>query len=392
MNLTRANKVNIYCYALYGLYATITLSIVGYGVYFLESFGFSYMEIGMTTGIAALISSIIQPLIGRLADIRQYSWKNILIILVVIMLMSSLAIFIVPDSYIIFLFGLIVITLGCVYPFLNAGVFYYESHGIKTNFGVSRGFGSLTYTVVAALLGFMLSKSNVMIINWYSVVACFIMLLVVSSLPYYGSIQSEENKTKKGKRNVLLKYPMFALIFISVTLFMIFHNVYMSYMISIFENVGGNITDVAIANSLGAFLELPTMFLFYKLLERFSAKQLVIIASICYVVRSLMIYAATDPMGIYLSLILHMVTFAIIIPACVHVTDEIMSEEDKYEGQAFAGATLTIGVIFANLLGGNILQLYGVNVLLIILVAITVIGCLFALATLFFREDKNNTI
>lgn len=391
-NLTETNKINIYYYALYALYAIVTLSIVGYGVFFLENLGFSYVEIGMTTAISAVISSVIQPLIGRLADIKQYSWKNILIVLTVIMLISALAIFFVPNNLIIFLFGLIVIVLGCIYPFLNAGIFYYEAHGIKTNFGVSRGFGSLSYTIAAAVVGYVLTKNNVMVINLVTVMASVVLLLVVCLLPYYGSTTAAaiKNKSKKFKNNVLFKYPVFTLIFISVSLFMIFHNIYMSYMISIFKNVGGGISDVAVANSVGALLEIPIMFLFYKLLERFSAKQLIIIASICYVVRALMIFFAKDPMGIYLSLILHMFTFGIIIPACVHLTDEVMAEEDKYEGQAFMGATLTIGVIFANIIGGNVLQFYDVNMLLVILVIITVLGCLFSMSTLLFKKNSGS--
>lgn len=81
-----------------------------------------------------------------------------------------------------------------------------------------------------------------------------------------------------------------------------------------------------------------------------------------------------------------MFTFAIIIPASVHITDELMAEEDKYEGQAFMGATLTIGVIFANVLGDNVLQFYDVNMLLVLLVIITVMGCASALATFLFDD------
>lgn len=383
------NKINIYCYSLFALYAVITLTVFGYGVYFLEELGYSYVSIGMTIGISALISSIVQPLIGRFADVRHYSFKGILIALTVVMLASSLAIFVAPKALLILLFGLMVVVSGCMYPFINHAVFYYENHGIPTNFGVSRGFGSLTYMIFASVVGFMLVDNNVMIINWYSVAASIIMLVVLYSLPYYGHDGGNVKKKSTGfKNNVLIKYPVFTVMFISVTLFMIFHNIFMGYMINIFENVGGNITDVANANSIAAFLEIPTMFLFAKLLKRVSAKKLVIIASLFYVARSIIVLTANDTTGIYISLILHMFSFAIIIPACVHFTDEIMSDEDKYEGQAFTGATLTIGVIFANFLGGNILQLYDVNLLLVVLVVISVIGCLFAMSSLLFKTKK----
>ena len=138
MFLTKVNKINVYFWILYAIYAIFTLEILGFGVYFLHNLGFAYVEIGLAIGISALVSTIVQPLIGRIADIRQYSWKNILIVLSILMIISSLGIFVVPNYLIIFLFSLIVITTGCIYPFLNTAVFYYENYGIEilTNRGM----------------------------------------------------------------------------------------------------------------------------------------------------------------------------------------------------------------------------------------------------------------
>ncbi len=383
MFLNNSNRINISCWALFILYALLTLTLLGYGVYFLKNLGFQYIEIGLTIGISALLSSIIQPLIGRLADIRQYSWKNFLIVLSLIMLVASLGIFVAPNWLLIYLFGVMIIILGCLYPFLNNAVFYYENYGIQTNYGISRGFGSLSYMIFAAIVGAMLVGNNVMILNAVSLIATVAMILLVFSLPYYGATNKIMKYKPKGfKNNVLYKYPIFTLIFIAVAMFMIFHQMFMCYMINIFENVGGNISDVAMCNSLGALLELPAMFLFAKLLEIVSVKKWIIIASLLYVARVLLIFTAHDTTGIYIALILHMFTFAIIIPASVHLTNEIISEDDKYEGQAFMGSTLTIGIIFANLIGGNILQSCSMDSFLMFLVVITVLGSIFALATL----------
>lgn len=375
------NKVNIYCWLLYAIYAVFSLTILGYGVYFLESLGFPYITIGLTIAISALVSSIIQPLIGRFADIKQYSWKNILIMLNLIMLFSALGLFVAPKSILIILFSLMVIVLGCIYPFLNTGVFYYGNYGIETNFGVSRGFASISYMIFAALFGFLNLEVNVMIINIFSVLAAIAMLVVLNFLPYYGSIISEKT-SKSFKNNVLLKYPTFTLIFIAVALFMVFHHIFLCYMINFFENVGGGISDVSFVNSLGALLEIPIMFMFAFLLRKFSVKILILFASICYVLRALVIYFAHDPMGLYLSLILHMLTFAIIIPASVHFADDILDEEDKHEGQAFMGATITIGLIFANFIGGNVLHYYDIHLLLTILVIVPLLGAICSFSTL----------
>ena len=194
----------------------------------------------------------------------------------------------------------------------------------------------------------------------------------------------------KFKNSVLLKYPIFTLVFLSVTFLMIFHNIFTGYMISFFENVGGNISDVALGNSIAAFLELPTMFLFAKFLKKVSAQKLLIIASIFYFLRSILVFTAQDTLGIYISITLQMLSFALMIPASVHITDELMREEDKYEGQAYMGVTQTIGIIFANLIGGNILQLYGVDFLTSLLLIISFLGCLFALSTVVANRRIKN--
>ena len=376
------NKINILCWGLYAIYAIFSLTLLGYGVYFLESLGFSYITIGLTITISALVSSIIQPLIGRFADVRQYSWKNILIILNIIMLLCSLGLFFVPKPLVIILFSIMVVVLGCIYPFLNSGVFYYANRGVKTNYGVSRGFASLSYMIFAALLGFIIVGRNVMIINAFSVFAAVAMLFVLYFHPYYGGNANAEKSSKGFKNNVLIKYPAFTLIFIAVGLFMVFHHIFLCYMINFFENVGGNIADVSFMNSLGALVEIPIMFLFAKILEKVSVRKLILFASICYILRAVVIYTAHDPLGLYLSLILHMFTFAIIIPASVHFANGILDEEDKHEGQAFMGSTITIGLIFANFIGGNILHMYDINLLLIVLLIIPILGTMFSFATL----------
>ena len=173
-----------------------------------------------------------------------------------------------------------------------------------------------------------------------------------------------------------------------MTLMMTFQNIFECYLINIIENIGGNISNVGISNSLASVLELPVMFLFIKILNKVSAKNLIILSSFFYIVRSLIIFFAQNPFDIYVAQVLQIVTYALIAPASVHLTTEIVDEEDQYEAQAFLGATVTIGLIFANFIGGNILQLYDVNILLIVLVALTVLGSIFAFSTLFFKNNS----
>ena len=377
-------KTNICCYLLFGLLFIIMLTVYGYGVYFLKNLGLSYVDIGTTIAISALLASILQPILGRIADTYHYPWQRILLILNLILIISILSMFILPNNHSYLMFALMIIASGCMYPFITYSPFYYEHHGIKTNFGVARGFGSLTFTVFALIIGFALMDMNFMVIPLFSLASSIMMMIIICLLPDYGY---KDNFEKRDfRKNIFSKYPVFTLFLVSLIFLMTFQNLFECYMINIIENVGGNISNVGISNSLAAVLELPVMFIFIKILDKADAKKLIIIASLFYIVRSIMICFAQDIVIIYLSQILQMLTFALIVPASVHLTNDMIEDNDQYEAQAFLGATVTVGLIFANFIGGNVLQLYGIDVLLQVLVLLTVLGSVFALITLAFND------
>lgn len=377
-------KTNICCYLLFGLLFIIMLTVYGYGVYFLKNLGLSYVDIGTTIAISALLASILQPILGRIADTYHYPWQRILLILNLILIISILSMFILPNNHSYLMFALMIIASGCMYPFITYSPFYYEHHGIKTNFGVARGFGSLTFTVFALIIGFALRDMNFMVIPLFSLASSIMMMIIICLLPDYGY---KDNFEKRDfRKNIFSKYPVFTLFLVSLIFLMTFQNLFECYMINIIENVGGNISNVGISNSLAAVLELPVMFFFIKILDKADAKKLIIIASLFYIVRSIMICFAQDIVIIYLSQILQMLTFALIVPASVHLTNDLIEDNDQYEAQAFLGATVTVGLIFANFIGGNVLQLYGIDVLLQVLVLLTVLGSVFALITLAFND------
>ncbi len=378
-------KTNICCYLLFGFLFIIMLTVYGYGVYFLKNLGLSYVDIGTTIAISALLASILQPILGRIADTYHYPWQRILLILNLILIISILSMFILPNNHSYLMFALMIIASGCMYPFITYSPFYYEHHGIKTNFGVARGFGSLTFTVFALIIGFALRDMNFMVIPLFSLASSIMMMMIIICLlPDYGY---KDNFEKRDfRKNIFSKYPVFTIFLVSLIFLMTFQNLFECYMINIIENVGGNISNVGISNSLAAVLELPVMFFFIKILDKADAKKLIIIASLFYIVRSIMICFAQDIVIIYLSQILQMLTFALIVPASVHLTNDLIEDNDQYEAQAFLGATVTVGLIFANFIGGNVFQLYGIDVLLQVLVLLTVLGSVFALITLAFND------
>ena len=63
--------------------------------------------------------------------------------------------------------------------------------------------------IFAAIVGAMLIGNNVMVLNAVSLIVTVAMILLVFSLPYYGSTNKVMKYKPKGfKNNVLYKYPI----------------------------------------------------------------------------------------------------------------------------------------------------------------------------------------
>lgn len=184
VTLENKNKINCCCYLLFALFFIIFLTIYSYGVFFLNNLGISYSYIGLIIGISALFASILQPLLGRAVDIHHFSWQKILVFLNIVIIIAVLAMFLLQNVWCSVMFSIMIIVSGVMYPFINYSPFYYEHHGAETNFGVARGFGSLSFSIFASVIGFMLTDFNIMIIPLFSLVSAILMIIVIHLLPY----------------------------------------------------------------------------------------------------------------------------------------------------------------------------------------------------------------
>ena len=128
--LVNKNKINCYCYLLFGLFFIIFLTIYSYGVFFLKNLGISYAHIGLIIGISALVASILQPLLGRAVDTYHFSWQKILIFLNIVIIIAVLAMFLLQNVWCSIMFSIMIIVSGVMYPFINYSPFYYENNGI----------------------------------------------------------------------------------------------------------------------------------------------------------------------------------------------------------------------------------------------------------------------
>ena len=126
-----------------------------------------------------------------------------------------------------------------------------------------------------------------------------------------------------------------------IVLLMSFHNIVHTYMIQMIEPLGGDSAAMGTAFSIEALMELPVMFGFYKLIQRFSPSALIAFAGAAFILKALAYIIAGSVTGIYLAQSLQMLSYAIFISASVYYANEKMETGDQVTGQSYMTASIS---------------------------------------------------
>ena len=96
-------------------------------------------------------------------------------------------------------------------------------------------------------------------------------------------------------------YPGFMLFVLGAVCFFFAHNAINDYMIQVITPLGGTETQMGIAVSCAAFLELPTMALINKIMKKISVKNLLLISGIAFFIKHLLMLIAPNMAVVYIS-------------------------------------------------------------------------------------------
>ncbi len=367
----------------------------GYFISYLDEYGYSTRVGGLIAAGFALAAALLQPFLGRLADrSRIFHWKRILLILDVLTLCCLLGLWFTNEKLAVgILFGAVSMLVTTILSMVNVACFYYEHRGTPMNFGLARALGSLAYAVLSAILGKLIAPCGIKVVVIAGVVIFAVEILLVISFPYEGKAESEkpaEEKRKTGFGAFVRKYPAFLLMVAACTLFLTFHDMYSNYLLLIMEKVGGGNAELGIALALAAAVEIPVMIVSGWLIKKIPSCWLLVVAGVALVVRGFAYLAAGTVMEIYLIQFFQILTFALIASVGVYFTDETVDEEDLATGQAFMGMTIAAGNTIGFLVGGSLIDSYGVDAMLKMGTAISAVGTVFAVfsAMLLMRKGK----
>ena len=375
-----------YC-VMQGLFWMSFCTVVSYAALFLQRRGYSGAETGIIMAFGLILSFLLQPTVASLADrSRKISLMGIIAAIGGVMICGMAVNLLVPgrSAAVCISYALYFCCVYLMLPFVNVFAGFLGTWGLKINFGVARGIGSLGYAVLTLILGVLIEKLGANVLPATGIVFTAALLLMAALFArQYSSVPTAEKTAGKEKSRGLLLFlrsdPRFTLVLVGIAFTYFSHTAFTNFLINVVENVGGGSAEMGVCSFIAAIVELPPMFLFAKLLRRWRCSTLLKLSCVMFSVKMLCCWAAPGVWVLYIAQTVQMIAFGLYIPASVQYVNEVVAPADRVKGQALVTSTTTLSSIAASFLCGFMMDNLGVSATMLISAAVSAVGALIVL-------------
>ena len=331
---------------------------------YLQACGYHSGIVGFVTGIGAVISVLIQPVLASFIakNEKMSNHGNVLILKVLATIMAIVMYVKMPGFYTTaILFTLIAALEASIPSILSSIAMECVNAGIEINYGFARGMGSVFYAIFSLLLGYAVSFFGedclILLYLGINIITLGVLYLFKRACgANTGKMQVTEEKKSAPMFSLFGKYSYLKYFLTGAVLLFMSHNMVCVFLPMIIENAGGDSSNLGVALAISAAVEFPVMAYFAKISKKIAIDKLLIISAFFFTIKSTVaMFAGTVPL-VFLAQFLQFGGFALFTPASVYFMNQSLKEEDRNVGQALLGAcTLGLGGTFGNVLGGMIL-------------------------------------
>jgi len=343
-------------FTFYLLYYAAIASLGPFVVLFYRQLGFTGAQIGLLAGMSPLIMLVGAPFWTGIADAtRRHRLILSLTIAVVVVLVP-----IFPNFK---AFGSIIMLLA-LFSFFAAPITSFADSatmsmlaGEKEMYGRVRLGGTIGWGLTAPVAGMLIQAYGLRLAFW-SYAALMFLALIVSQRFVFGQ-PAEGTSLQGGVRTLLTnrRWVLFlALAFVGGMGFASINNYLLPYM----QELKASRTTMGIALAIATLFELPVLFFADRLLKRFKAHGLLVLAMIVTGVRLLLYAALNSPAGVLVVQILNGLSFPAAWVAGVSYADENAPAGMSATAQGLFGAMVSgFGAAAGGFIGGPLLESVG---------------------------------
>ena len=372
-------------------YWAAAAGVVSFASAFLLEKGFAASQIGLILAAGNLLSCAVQPVLADFADRMGTRLINIFIIALtgICMLCFVLLLFLSLSPV---AFGLLyltaVFTLDAMQPLLNAVCVAYTGAEYKINYGVGRGIGSFAYSLAALGIGRVIADFGGDWMLW--IVLALLTGNIIASVAY-PSLPARENRENSASNCCSIpvffrRYKWYCISLLGVMLLAMFHAMFENYMIKVMEKLGGNSSSVGIALFVATAIETVVLLYLDRIRKIARDNTLFKIAALSYLLKSVLVLIAPNVLSIYFIQLLQATSYTFLAPVQLYYANNKVSQDDMVKGQAFITASYTLGCAAGNFTGGQLVENFGVTVMLVAGIVMSVAGT----AIIFMTVDKSD--
>lgn len=368
-----------------------------YTAVYLKSCGYDNSVVGLVTGIGAVISVILQPMLASVAIMWEWlHTRNLMILLKLCSLAFTVLIMVkLPGMYTVAILFTILAAIDASIPsMLSSLAMDCVNSGNVVNYGLARGCGSIAYAFFSLFLGYAVEWFGAESLLMLYLIAGVVTVVIMSCFPYCTIKKKEgqhSGKTGAFVLKIFSRYPFLKYFLLASILLFMGHNMLNVFLLNIIERAGGTSSNLGLALAISACVELPVMVCFVKLSEKISVEKLLIISALFFTAKSIFTFFAANMCLVYLVQFMQFGAFALFTPASVYFVNKAMKPCDGGLGQALLGAcSLGLGGTLGNVFGGLILDYAGLGTMIICAAVLSAAGVVFMTVSsgLYVKEKK----
>lgn len=325
-------KLNIKYAILQMMFWTCAASAYAYLTQMLQYKGFTDGQIGVINAVKLFSTVVFQIIIGVFSDrhAERIQLKYIISVLTVVALLLTSVFYEYKLSFVqtVMLFIGFGATFTCISPLIDSMSIKYMNGGRNINYPICRALGARERIAAANI--------------------------------------TETRKTEVHTAGYLLTtYPKYRWFLIGSAVMFMGYNVGTTFLINVFERLGGNNFHYGLAEFVMAVSEVPSAFLLIKFRKRISLDKIMLCCAVFMTFKNMFAAFSDNVWVIVISQGCEMLGFGLFYSGSVYLIEEMLSPADVVKGMSLINAfTVGAGEGIGALLCGWINSRYGLTVLM----------------------------
>lgn len=381
------------------MFWTSAASAYAYLTQMLQYKGFAEDQIGVLGAVKLFSTVVFQVIIGAFSD--KYAKKIPLKIIISVLSAASLVLTFIFYKYKLSFGNTILLFVGfgatftCISPLIDSLSILYVDSGRNINYPLGRAAGSCAWAVACVLFGLFCDRygaNHLLILQMVFVFGMLITALIMDRINLVSRSVPEANEEvsqNKIEERVYLdkdnkvhtswylisEYPKYLWFLIGSAIMFMGYNVGTTFLINVFERLGGSNFHFGIAEFVLAISEVPSAFILLKLRNKIPLDRMMLCCAIFMTIKNMFAAFSDSVSVIIISQSCEMLGFGLFYSGSVYLIEEMLPHADVVKGMSLINAaTVGVGEGIGSLICGWVNSRYGLTTLMNISVIISTIS------------------